>query len=81
MASKTGLALEKGLGVILCCGETLEVSYLLPKSALKEGEANTFAMKQRDANQTVSVVTGQLQAVANTVRDWSKVVIAYEPIW
>lgn len=26
-------------------------------------------------------MTTQLQAVANTVKDWSKIVIAYEPIW
>jgi len=27
------------------------------------------------------VVTGQLAAVAEQVHDWSKIVIAYEPIW
>jgi triosephosphate isomerase (TIM) len=29
----------------------------------------------------VEVVTAQLQAVADLVKDWSKIVIAYEPIW
>ena len=39
------------------------------------------ALQQRDANETISVVTKQLQAVADKVKDWSKIVIAYEPIW
>lgn len=60
VAKKTKAALDGGLGVILCCGESLE---------------------QREADQTISVVTSQLQAVADTIKDWSKVVIAYEPIW
>jgi len=60
VATKTKSALDGGLGVILCCGESLE---------------------QREANETVQVVTTQLQAVADRVKDWSKIVIAYEPIW
>ncbi|MCJ1359513.1 MAG: triosephosphate isomerase [Icmadophila ericetorum] len=64
IASKTKTALAGGLGVILCCGETLE---------------------QRDSNETLSVVTRQLSAVASTIdpSSWSsnKVVIAYEPVW
>jgi len=60
VASKTKGALDGGIGVILCCGETLE---------------------QREANKTVDVVTSQLSAVAKQVKDWSKIVIAYEPIW
>jgi len=38
-------------------------------------------LEQRDANKTIDVVTRQLQAVANSVKDWSKIVIAYEPVW
>ena len=30
---------------------------------------------------TVKHVTSQLKAVADKVKDWSKIVIAYEPIW
>lgn len=60
VASKTKAALDVGLGVILCCGESLE---------------------QREAGETVSVVTKQLQAVADKVKDWTKIVVAYEPIW
>ncbi|KAI9719914.1 MAG: triosephosphate isomerase [Chrysothrix sp. TS-e1954] len=60
VASKTKAALDGGIGVVLCCGETLE---------------------QREKNETNGIVTAQLQAVADTVNDWSKIVIAYEPIW
>lgn len=60
VASKVKAALDGGIGVILCCGETLE---------------------QREATKTVDVVTSQLGAVAKEVKDWSKIVIAYEPIW
>lgn len=37
--------------------------------------------KQREANKTIDVVTAQLNAVADRTKDWSKVVIAYEPVW
>ncbi|KAI9886349.1 MAG: triosephosphate isomerase [Watsoniomyces obsoletus] len=60
VASKTKAALDGGLGVVLCIGESLE---------------------QREAGKTIEVVTSQLQAVADRVKDWSKIVIAYEPIW
>ncbi|KAI9831353.1 MAG: triosephosphate isomerase [Sarea resinae] len=60
VASKTKAALDGGLGVILCIGESLE---------------------QREAGKTIDVVTRQLNAVADKVKDWSKIVIAYEPVW
>jgi len=60
VATKTKAALDGGLGVILCCGESLE---------------------QREKGVTVQHVTSQLKAVADKVQDWSKIVIAYEPIW
>lgn len=60
VGSKTKVALDGGLGVILCCGETLE---------------------QRESNKTMDVVLAQLKAVSDTVKDWSKVVVAYEPVW
>ncbi|KAF2011479.1 Triosephosphate isomerase [Aaosphaeria arxii CBS 175.79] len=60
VASKTKAAIDGGLGVILCIGESLE---------------------QREAGKTIEVVTKQLKAVADKVKDWSKIVIAYEPIW
>lgn len=62
VATKTKTALDGGVGVILCCGESLE---------------------EREAGTTVDVVTKQLEAVNKTISKdaWSKVVIAYEPIW
>ena len=60
VAAKTKAALDGGIGVILCCGETLE---------------------QREADKTMDVVLAQLGAVAKEVKDWSKIVVAYEPVW
>ena len=60
VAEKTEYALSKGLKVILCVGETLEV---------------------REANQTFDVIAQQVKPVAGKVKDWSNVVIAYEPVW
>jgi len=60
IASKTKTALDGGIGVIFCCGESLP---------------------QREAGETISVVTKQLRAAAERISNWSKMVIAYEPIW
>ncbi|KAL1878833.1 hypothetical protein VTK73DRAFT_7486 [Phialemonium thermophilum] len=64
VASKTKFALDGGLGVIWCCGESLE---------------------EREAGKTLDVVAGQLDALKSKLGTdtaaWSKVVIAYEPIW
>ncbi|MCJ1256152.1 triosephosphate isomerase [Lignoscripta atroalba] len=37
--------------------------------------------KQREGNKTIDVVTTQLKAVSERTKDWSKIVIAYEPVW
>lgn len=60
VASKTKVATEGGIGVIWCCGESLE---------------------ERESGKTISVIEKQLAAVSAKIGDWSKVVIAYEPIW
>jgi len=60
VAKKTQHALEVGLSVILCVGETLQ---------------------EREANQTEQVVSNQLKFISEAVKDWSRVVIAYEPVW
>ncbi|RDA92845.1 hypothetical protein CP533_2882 [Ophiocordyceps camponoti-saundersi (nom. inval.)] len=60
VASRTKYATENGLGVIWCCGESLE---------------------QREAGKTIEVVSKQLEALKAQVSDWSRIVIAYEPIW
>jgi len=38
-------------------------------------------LDDRKANQTMAVVIRQLEAIGANVSDWSKVVIAYEPVW
>lgn len=60
IADKTKFALDNGLDVILCIGETLE---------------------ERNADQTLAVCQRQLDAVLAQVQDWSRIVIAYEPVW
>ncbi|KOS39450.1 hypothetical protein ACN38_g9711 [Penicillium nordicum] len=62
IARKTKAAIEGGVSVIFCIGETLE---------------------EREANQTIEVVTRQLNAAAKelSAEQWEKVVIAYEPVW
>ncbi|PYH40193.1 triose-phosphate isomerase TPI1 [Aspergillus saccharolyticus JOP 1030-1] len=62
IARKVKAAVDGGVSVIFCIGETLE---------------------EREANKTIDVVTRQLNAVAKelTKEQWSKVVIAYEPVW
>nr|UKO95418.1 triosephosphate isomerase [Demodex canis] len=60
VAEKVEHALEEGLGVIACIGETLE---------------------ERESGQTVNVLFKQMTALADKIKDWSKVVIAYEPVW
>jgi triosephosphate isomerase len=62
VADKTKAALEAGLSVILCIGESLE---------------------EREKGDTIKVVERQLEAVAAVLKpeDWSKIVVAYEPVW
>lgn len=38
-------------------------------------------LEQRESNQTMSVIDVQLDHVRKGVLDWSKIVIAYEPVW
>ena len=62
---KTARALELGMSVIPCIGETLE---------------------QRQSGQMFSVLDAQMKALFDRqafcdTKDWSKVVLAYEPVW
>jgi len=59
-AEKTGRALNAGLRVILCIGETLD---------------------ERNKGITDEVNRRQLMACIPAIRDWDRVVIAYEPVW
>lgn len=38
-------------------------------------------LEEREQGKTLDVIFGQLQAFADQVPEWSKVVIAYEPVW
>ena len=38
-------------------------------------------LEEREAGKTAEVVFRQLGAIAAQVKDWSKVVVAYEPVW
>jgi len=38
-------------------------------------------IEEREAGQTEAVVFRQMQAIKDNVSDWSRVVIAYEPVW
>lgn len=38
-------------------------------------------LQEREAGQTEAVVFRQTKALANAVKDWSNVVLAYEPVW
>ena len=39
------------------------------------------SLEEREAGRTVEVVTKQLDALKAKISDWSRIVIAYEPIW
>ncbi|KAI1075305.1 Triosephosphate isomerase [Whalleya microplaca] len=39
------------------------------------------SLEQREAGKTPEVITSQLAALKAQISDWSKIVIAYEPIW
>lgn len=38
-------------------------------------------LDQREKNESIDVVVRQLDAVHKQVQDWSKIVVAYEPVW
>eukprot|EP01005_Ploeotia_sp_CARIB1_P001480 NODE_405_length_867_cov_413.239189_g397_i0.p1 GENE.NODE_405_length_867_cov_413.239189_g397_i0~~NODE_405_length_867_cov_413.239189_g397_i0.p1 ORF type:complete len:262 (-),score=78.57 NODE_405_length_867_cov_413.239189_g397_i0:82-831(-) len=38
-------------------------------------------LEEREENKTMDVCTTQLKAICGAVQDWSKTVIAYEPVW
>jgi len=60
VGEKVAIAINSGLSVIACVGETLE---------------------QRNNDQTLQIIQSQLQSIVEKVSNWSRVVIAYEPIW
>lgn len=38
-------------------------------------------LDEREAGKTEEVVFRQTQAIANKIKNWEKVVVAYEPVW
>lgn len=67
------------------CGETNEVvgtktAYALSKG-LKIIACIGETLSEREAGQMFNVLDGQLKGIADNVDDWSRVVIAYEPVW
>lgn len=60
VGKKSARALESGLSVIACIGETLE---------------------QRQGGAMYSVLDGQMEALFRSIKDWTNVVVAYEPVW
>ncbi|XP_057989579.1 triosephosphate isomerase, cytosolic-like [Hevea brasiliensis] len=38
-------------------------------------------LEQRESGSTIEVVAAQMKAIAEQVKDWKNVVLAYEPLW
>lgn len=38
-------------------------------------------LEEREAGITNDVVTRQLKAISQKIKDWKNIVIAYEPVW
>ncbi|KAI0912984.1 triose-phosphate isomerase-like protein [Ustulina deusta] len=66
-------------------GESDEVVAAKTKYATENGVSVIWccgeSLEQREAGQTLDVITKQLAALKAKISDWSKIVIAYEPIW
>ena len=66
-------------------GETDEVVAAKAEYALGKGMSIIAcigeSLEEREAGKTLEVVQAQVAAYAGKVTDWSRVVIAYEPIW
>lgn len=60
VGAKCKIALEAGLSIVPCIGETLE---------------------QRNGGVLWDILGAQTQAIVDNISDWSRVVIAYEPVW
>jgi triosephosphate isomerase len=66
-------------------GDTEDVIGKKIKISLQNG-VNVIAcigekLAEREANQTLEVIKAQLKTIIENVSDWSKVVLAYEPVW
>jgi triosephosphate isomerase len=66
-------------------GESDEVVSSKTKYATDNGVSVIWccgeSLEVREAGKTIEVVSGQLAALKAKLSDWSRIVIAYEPIW
>ncbi|RYC56772.1 hypothetical protein CHU98_g9436 [Xylaria longipes] len=66
-------------------GESDEVVASKTKYATENGVSVIWccgeSLEQREAGKTLDVIANQLTALKAKISDWSKIVIAYEPIW
>ncbi len=66
-------------------GETNELVAKKLKYALEKGLNVILCigeqLNEREAGTTNAVLKAQLDACKDSVKDWSKVVVAYEPVW
>ena len=66
-------------------GETEDKIAKKIKQSLDQG-LNVIAcvgelLTEREANQTIQVISSQLKTLFEVITEWSRVVIAYEPVW
>ncbi|KAI0476902.1 triose-phosphate isomerase-like protein [Xylaria cf. heliscus] len=66
-------------------GESDEVVASKTKYATENGVSVIWccgeSLEQREAGKTLDVIANQIAALKAKISDWSKIVIAYEPIW
>lgn len=66
-------------------GESDEVVANKTKYATENGLSVIWccgeSLEQREEGKTIEHITAQLEALKGKISDWSKIVIAYEPIW
>lgn len=65
--------------------ETDEIIGKKTAAALKNGLSVILCvgelLEEREGNKTEQVIKSQLEAVKGYINDWSKIVVAYEPVW
>ena len=66
-------------------GETNEIVAKKTKYALEKGLSVILCigekLEERESEQTNNILKAQMDACKDSISDWSKVVIAYEPVW
>ena len=78
IGEKVGFALKSGLSVVPCIGEKLEER---EAGATQEVTRRKYCDGKKFSHRMLQVVFRQLSALVPHITDWSKVVLAYEPVW